>query len=185
MKIEDIKHLLNEGQEIEEGQFARTLEQHEELPQLLLDYNNSGNYDWEDYEKFIQDYNISVHKEQHKYRLDYISKSGEKITGFGVTEWAYKGYRFVIEYKGFEYLMNILKHGDIYGVWFIYKSFKSPSNSIPIHNIDSMETIHNKSIEIIKQDKREVMNYYNKKIKDIKQEYRHQLNKRKSLLERG
>lgn len=183
MNIDDVKRFAKNG--IEEGVFSRELAQDEHLTQeLWAVFSDYQSTEYKAVEEHVARYSFVKTGNRNSYGFNGYSSRNDKITEFKVFERNYKGYRFVVVYKGLTYIVYALKNGNIQEMALSYRFFRGSRSHqhINVENCLSMDDVHAKSIEIVKQDKRNIMNHYNKLIKDTKQEYRDKLQRINNLI---
>ena len=178
MNYDDIKDYITK--QFENRRVLRVVSQDEEPVKYVKSiFRLRG--DWRECEKEL------FEKYNKKYILGSISYSGSDYDNARVTlkENHYDGTVCQINYKGLEYWFDTLKNGQVVKTSLLYRTqdYNSYGGSSTIDiECESLEECYEKSMEIIKKDKREVMNYYNKEIKDIKQEYKKKLKHINDLL---
>lgn len=179
MTLKDVQEYATNG--VLKDKFSRILKQDEPLIKELLSLGIKG---YKKIEEYVSDYSFKERGNRNVYVLSSIWSSGDTIKQIRVYERNYEGYRFLIEYKGLSYVVYATLDGEIQTMSLSYWLFRGTNSHIDldVNDCKTIDDVNKKSLDILFDNKRKVMNYYNREIKKLKKEYREDLDKINNII---
>ncbi len=126
--------------------------------------------------------NYLQRKYGRKYYLGPVVRKGNEVAGVHVYERNYVGDRYHIKYKDIDFSFDCHKNGDIHRGSIIFSIMYSGLSHQNLPEADTFDEYYQQALDIIKRNKRKIMNYYNHEIKQLKQEYKGQLKRHNNIL---
>lgn len=175
MNIESVKQYIIKT--IENYSFYRRLAQAEEPVKTLLEKQFS---EWQDIGNYLFE-----HYSKNDYSLGWVSKSGNETTRIELFQRNCLGTLYQLEYRKVSFNAECTLNGEINRIYLVYNGFRSHSGWIELFGNETIDSLYNSAIEIVRKDKREIMNHFNKLIKDTKIDYRERLSKVNAVLKQA